>query len=129
MKNIPRHSIQAFSKLVGVPYKDKDCWAIVVEFYRLVFNIQLNSYYEVIPTTREEARDLVVANMKDFVEVKDPKFGDIILIQMWGVACHIAIDLGDGTMMHTTDHSGCVIERKLRWNNLIVGYYRVKESK
>lgn len=129
MKNIHQRSIRACSNLIGIPYKQKDCWAIVVDFYLQVFDIQLNNYYTDIPTSVEGAGELVQAHLKDFEEVKVPsQLGDIMLIKMYGVACHIAVDLGDGRMLHTTDHSGCVIERTLRWERLIVGRYRVRKA-
>lgn len=119
-----------YSKLLGIPYAKRDCWGIVVDFYKLAFNLELKEYYSHIPESPESAKNLVFAHMKDFyqVEEKDRKFGDIILIKLMGVECHIGVYIGDDRILHTTNHSGCVIDRALRWKHLIVGYYRIKDD-
>jgi cell wall-associated NlpC family hydrolase len=123
-------STQDYSKLLGTPYRDKDCWGIVVEFYKIVFNYDLKSYYDEIPTNRDIAKSLIYSSMGDFVSVdeKDILFGDILLIKLYGVESHIAVYLGEEKMLHSTLHSGCVIERTPKWKHLIVGYYRVNNK-
>lgn len=117
-----------YKSLIGTPYSDKDCWGIVVEFYKLALNIELKSYYSEVPGDRDIAKSLIYSNIGDFEEVKDDfKFGDIILIELYGVISHIAVYLGDETMLHSTLHSGCVIERVSRWKHLIRGFYRIKK--
>jgi cell wall-associated NlpC family hydrolase len=130
VKNTPRQPSSNYSSLVGTPYSEKDCWGIVVDFYQLVFGITLNSYYTEVPQSRDITKNLVYSNMGDFqkVEFKDKQFGDIFLIKLYGVESHIAICLGNETLLHTTLHSGCCIERLARWEKTIVGVYRVKEK-
>lgn len=130
MKNTLRQPIPDYSKLLGTPYSDKDCWGIVVEFYKVVFDIELNRYYQDIPTSRDNVKNLIYSNMGDFtqVEEKDKQLGDVMVIKVFGVESHIAVYLGDDSMLHTTIHSGCVIDRVLRWKHLIVGYYRVVKN-
>lgn len=126
-----QHSIQdSFKELIGTPYIEKDCWGIVVEFYKIVMGIDLKRYYDDIPSNRDIAKNLIYSNMGDFlkIEEKDAKFGDIILIKLYGVESHISVYLGEGKMLHSTLHSGCVIESISRWKNLIVGYYRVDKN-
>lgn len=118
-----------YSKLIGTPYSEKDCWGIVVEFYRLQFKIELNQYYQDIPKDRDASKAMVYSNIGDFYSVSDRAFGDIFLVKLYGVECHIAIYLGEGLMLHTTNHSGCVIDRVARWEKLIVGTYRVVGDK
>jgi cell wall-associated NlpC family hydrolase len=125
--NILLKTSQDYSKLIGIPYETLDCWGIVREFYKIVFNIELRAYYEIVPKTREEAKEIVYNSMADFVEVKDREFGDIFLIKMFGVESHIAVYLGNGTMLHTSKHSGCLIEKVTRWEKLIVGTYRARK--
>lgn len=126
MKNIAQNCIPDYSKLIGVPYSEKDCWGIVCDFYRIVFNVDLKQYYETVPESRDIAKSIVYDSMEDFVEVKERKFGDLLLIKLFGVESHIAVYLGEGMMLHTSKHSGCLIERTSRWEKLIVGVYRVK---
>lgn len=126
MKNIPLSFTQDYSNLIGTPYSEKDCWGIVCDFYRLVFNIELKQYYEIVPESRDIAKSIVYDSMKDFKQVEERKFGDLLLIKLFGVESHIAVYLGEGRMLHTSKHSGCLIERTSRWEKLIVGVYRVK---
>jgi cell wall-associated NlpC family hydrolase len=115
-----------YKNLLGTPYSEKNCWDIVVQFYKQVFGITLKNYYDDIPSTRHEVKSIIHTNMPDFskIEDKDKKFGDIILIKLYGVESHIGVYLENDLMLHTTIHSGCVIERIARWRHLIVGYYR-----
>jgi len=126
VKDIAQNCIPDYSNLIGIPYADKDCWGIVCDFYKIVFNIRLKQYYETVPESRDIAKSIVYDSMKDFVEVKERKFGDLLLIKLFGVESHIAVYLGEGMMLHTSKHSGCLIERTSRWEKLIVGIYRVK---
>lgn len=118
-----------FISLIGTPYEEKDCWAVVRDFYKLQFDMNLLPYYEEIPEGREDAKDLIYSSMKDFEEVVGPrKMGDIFLIRLYGVESHVAVYLGEEKMLHTSKHTGCIIESISRWSKLIVGTYRVRES-
>lgn len=114
-----------FRHLIGIPYKEKDCWGVVTQFYKDVFSIELKSYYTDIPETKDIAKNIIYSSKGDFQLVENRKFGDIFLIKLLGVECHIAVYIGDGMVLHTTEHSGCVIERVSRWEKRIVGTYRV----
>lgn len=115
-----------YKELIGVPYEESDCWGIIVRFYKIMFNIELNEYYKDRPQNDESARDTIYACMKDFVEVPSPEYGDLILIKVRGVASHIAVYVGGGFMLHTAIHCGCIVERIARWEKTVVGYYRAK---
>lgn len=116
-----------YSSLIGTPYRVQDCWGVAREFYRLEFGIELKKYYEEVPETRDRARELVYDSMKDFKEVAGPReFGDLLLIKMFGIESHIAVWLGEGLILHTSEKTGCVIERVSRWEKLVVGTYRIK---
>lgn len=123
-------SPEKYSHLIGTPYEEKDCWGIAVDFYKAVFDIELKSYYSEVPVSRDIAKNIIYSNMGDFKKVSEAEiqFGDIILIRLYGIESHIGIFVGDQKMLHTTLHSGCVIERITRWENLITGFYRVDSS-
>lgn len=127
-KNTPLKIFQESFNLIGTPYEVLDCWGVAREFYRIVFNVDLKQYYEVIPETRDIAKGIVYDSMKDFIEVEDRRFGDLVLIRLYGVESHIAVYLGEGNILHTSKHSGCLIERIARWEKLIVGFYRVRHD-
>lgn len=114
-------------QLVGIPYEEKDCMELVQIFYEQEMGISLKRYYGDRPHTREETREVVMESMSDFEEVKGPrKKGDLLLIKLFGVECHIAVCIDDQLILHTTDKTGSVIERISKWERLIVGTYRPK---
>jgi hypothetical protein len=121
---------KAYLNLVGTPYNDKNCWDIVLEFYRITYSLELKRYYDELPVSRNDAKSLIFTNLGDFskVEDKDKSFGDIILLKLYGVESHVGVYLGDDLLLHTTFQSGCVVDRLLRWRHLIVGFYRAKKD-
>lgn len=114
-----------YSTLIGVSYSTLDCWGVAREFYKLVFNIELKRYYDEIPSNRDLAKNLIYTNKGDFQKTTNPKFGDIILIKLFGVESHIAIYLGGGKILHTSKNNGCYIDSLAKWKHLIVDFYRV----
>lgn len=119
-----------YARLLGTPYSERDCYGIVADFYKLHFGIELKSYYDEIPQNRDIAQKLIYSSLGDFsrVEAEKVEFGDLILIRLYGVDSHIGVYLGNGQMLHSTLHSGCVIDRIVRWKHLISGFYRVTKN-
>lgn len=116
-----------FTNLIGIPYSKKDCFEAVRDFYGQVMGIELKHYYDNPGKTPIESKDLIYSSMGDFKKVEGPiEFGDLILIRMAGIECHIAVYLGDGRMFHSTKINGTVIERIHKWKPVIAGYYRVR---
>lgn len=116
-----------FSKLIGTPYEKADCWNIAREFYLIVFGIELKHYYQETPKNRDIKSSLIYSNKGDFERVDSPIFGDLITLKIFGIECHIAVFLGQGKMLHTSEKTGCVIDSLKKWEKLITGYYRIKE--
>lgn len=116
--------------LIGAKYSDKNCWDVVRDYYKMEFDIDLKHYYDPCSdvSDRKYVESLVYTNEKDFVKVRSPKVGDIIVIKMMGVESHIAVFLGNGQMLHTTKTTGCVIDRVGRWSKLVTGYYTLNPN-
>ena len=114
-------------ELIGTPYEVLDCWGVVVEFYKRSMGTELKRYYDEIPTDREVTRNLIYTHRGEFEEVLDRKYGDLITIKLFGIESHVAVYLGEGLILHTSKHSGCIIERISKWEKLIVGFYRIKQ--
>lgn len=116
-----------YSNLIGIPYDEDNCWTLTQKFYEQVFNIKLKHYFTDLPSDRNEMMGLIYTNIGDFERVTDePRFGDIILMKVWGVESHIAIYIGEGKVLHTTRPTGSVIDRVDRLRQTITGYWRVK---
>lgn len=114
-----------FSKLIGIPYSELDCWGIVREWYKIVYGIELKHYYQEIPKNRDIANNLIYSSMGDFKKVDSPIYGDIILIKLFGVESHIAVYLGNGKILHTSHNTGCIIDNLSKWQKVVTGYFRV----
>ena len=116
MKNI--------AKYVGRPYEESNCLDLVKEFYKEWFNLEIKSYYEGATPDRYEAAALIKTNKGDFQKVDKPQFGDLVLIKLFGLECHIGIVIGGGKFLHSARNIGSNIDRLERYSQLIVGYYR-----
>ncbi len=114
-------------KYIGRGYETYDCLALVKEFYKDFFNIEVKNYYEGANPTAKEAEILISSNKGDFEKVEDPKFGDIVVIKLYGIECHIGVVVGDTKFLHSAKNIGSNIDRLSRYARLIVGYYRHRE--
>lgn len=118
-----------YSNLIGVPYAKMNCWELCQKFYKQVFGMELQDYFD--PTYTEDknyVNGLIRANDKDFIRVKKPEFGDLITMRIRGVECHVVVYLGRGLILHTSKTTGSVIDRLARWNTMIVGFYTVEKG-
>ncbi len=124
-------------QLIGIPYVEKgrdpavglDCWGLFRVFYQRFMGIELPSY----GTAYEHAYDHVAmeaAINKDlpgaWIRVTEPQFGDGIRLRIDGKACHVAVYLGNGQMLHTQNGHDSAIDRvdSVRWKHRLEGYYR-----
>lgn len=131
MKNIRQRLIQDFfSKVIGVDYKEKDCWGIVKTFYLEIFGIELDfvTYNRDFDLDSDEwaatTETLITANKGKFTQVFKPQMGDIVLIRLYGIPAHLGIYLDEQTMLHTSEKTGCIIDRLSKWEKRIEGFYR-----
>ncbi|AHX01183.1 putative tail structure protein [Nitrincola phage 1M3-16] len=130
---------------IGIPWKTGgrdvrkdgglDCWGLVRKIYEDKFNITLppftgittkNSYKE-CSTQFELEKD----KDTDFIEVDDPRKGDIALFTIAGHPIHVGIVLADNQFIHMDDKAGCSIEnyKGMKWKSRLQGFYRHKNMK
>lgn len=111
------------SHLVGIPYKQMNCWELAQKFYSEVLNVELKSFIT-DPKDRSSTQNLIYTNRGDFLRVDEPEFGDIIVLKVWGLESHIGVYIGEGRFIHSTESSGSHIDRIARWGKNVCGYYR-----
>jgi len=72
---------------------------------------------------------LIKTNVGDFVEVapKDIKFGDLVVIRLYGIECHIGVVVSGGLFLHSARNIGSNMDRLERYSKMIAGYYRHRE--
>jgi len=119
-------SLQTFkdySNLIGTPYDEKDCWGVVVAFYRL-HGVAVPPFYDL--STRpchHTAQEMIATGKTYFKEIQHLEYGSIVLIRLHGVPVHVAVYVGDGKILHTTRATGCILEPIRRWQAHIEAIY------
>lgn len=112
-------------KYIGRPYKKFNCFALAKEFYADQFKIDLSQYYEGdLAPDRHTVESLIISNKGDFIQVEEPMFGDIVVIKLRGLECHIGVCVGNGNFIHSTIGVGSNMEKLEKYSRLIAGYYR-----
>ena len=114
------------AKYVGRPYENFNCLDLVKEFYLDVFNIKVDNYYDGPVPSPSEVQTLIASNKGEFVQVEmaDVTFGDIVVIRLRGMDCHIGVFIEGGKFIHSAKTTGSNIDRLSRYRNMISGYYR-----
>ncbi len=115
------------SKYVGRGYEDYNCFDLVKEFYKDQFGLELKNYYEGDTPDRKETTSLIVSNKGDFVAVDTPQFGDIIVIRLYGLECHLGVCVDRSHFLHSARHIGSLLDRTERYSKMIAGYFRHQE--
>lgn len=112
-------------KYIGKPYEGYNCFQLTRDFYTEFFQLSLREYYDSdkVPP-RAEIQSLIFSNTGDFTRVESPMFGDIVVINLYGYSCHIAVYLGEGKILHTIRNIGSCIEPLRKYLRNIEGFYR-----
>lgn len=113
-------------EFVGLTYDAFDCYELVRLFYRKIFEYDLDCLYASKPESKE-AVEIVDQHRHKFVEVTNPTFGDIILISIAGLPCHVGIYLDEKTFLHSREGVGSAIDKLSNWKKRIKGFYRCPE--
>lgn len=113
------------SKYVGREYEKYNCLDLVKEFYMDNFEIEIKNYFEGEVPSREKVQCLIVSNKGEFDKVSgDPKFGDVVIINLYGYVCHIGVCIGCGKFLHSVRGAGSCIDSLARYSRMIEGFYR-----
>lgn len=113
-----------FSHLIGIPYEQKDCYALAVAFYKDVLGVELKNYYTDIPESQIESSNLIYSSLGDFKKVEVPEFGDLVVIRLKRIESHIGIYVGEDKMLHSFKNVGSNIEGISKYRRMITGYFR-----
>jgi cell wall-associated NlpC family hydrolase len=115
-------------KYIGKEYDRYNCLDLVKEFYLDIFGLTLKNYFEGdVPSDREKLQGLIVSNKGDFDKVGSPKFGDIVVIKLFGYSSHIGVCIGEGRFLHSVRTSGSCMDSLARYSKMIDGFYRHRE--
>jgi hypothetical protein len=122
-----KDQVIALRKYIGRPYDQYNCFDLAKEFYNDQFGLELRNYFEGPAPSRKEVQSLIITNKGDFVPVDVPKWGDLVVIRLYGMECHIGVVTEDGRFLHSARGIGSLLDRLDRYKNMIAGYYRHQE--
>lgn len=122
-----RNDVIELRKYIGRSYSEYNCFDLVKEFYADHFRLELKHYFEGPVPSRQEAESLIVSNKGDFEKVDVPTFGDIVIIRLYGLECHVGVCVGNGKFLHSARNIGSLLDRLERYHKMIAGYYRHRE--
>lgn len=117
-----------FSKYIGRDYESYNCLDLAKEFYRDHFGLELKNYFEgdVVPS-RKDIECLINTNKGELEKVIKPKFGDIIVINLYGYASHIGVYIGEEKFLHSVRKIGSCLDSLPRYSKMVEGFYRHRE--
>lgn len=127
MRDTPQLTSQVyFKQYIGTPYEVLDCWGVVKSFYDEVLDIPIQMAGPDTPLGPDAAEPMIKALAGAFSEVPADayKFGDILLLRLFGRPVHLGIYLSETQILHTHKATGCIIDRFSRWERMIEGCYR-----
>jgi len=129
------------SKFVGFPFLDRgrtpsgcDCWGLVRLYYKDKYDIDLPSYvdeYEA-STVKGLTAEAINAHIAEWGHIPpgEEQEGDVILLRVGGLPCHIGVVVKRGYMLHTMKGCDSVIEPYISpdWKHRVVGFYRYRRK-
>jgi len=125
---------------IGLPFKEHgrnsdglDCWGLV----RLILNEQFErhvpSYAHAYESSMDQNRLGVLVKRESLnwtrVNIQDARCGDVVVLRMRGEPMHVALVLGDQTMIHVERGINSVLAKynSLRWKKRVIGFFRYTE--
>lgn len=108
-----------------------DCYTMVRDFYKREFGIELRNYARYDKFWEDESLYAKFFRNEGFRLVDDGlEFGDLILVALGAsVACHAAIYIGNGKILHHVQNRLSSIDRyDTIWKNWTVGVIRHKSN-
>lgn len=112
-------------KYIGRDYEKYNCFDLVKEFYLDNYNLDLRNYWDSAEVPeRSKVQSLIVSSRGDFVRVEKPKHGDIVVVNLFGYSCHVAIFIEQNVILHSLRKIGSCLEPVKKYERMIEGYYR-----
>ncbi len=117
----------SLKKYIGRPYEKYNCFDLVKEFYKDQFDIELKNYYEGEIPNPSQVEVLITSNKGDFFRVEKPRFGDLVVLRIYGIECHLGVVITEHAFLHSTREVGSNIDRLYRWENMRAGFFRHRD--
>ncbi len=121
----------------GIPFRADgrgrdglDCWGLVVMVYRERFGIGLpefpGAYPDESPESLRNAAGVARAERERWRRVEVPVEGDVALLRLQGLPCHVGIVVSKTAMLHVMAGIESCVEKFTgpQWKDRIEGFYR-----
>jgi len=131
--------IYDFSKYIGIPYKNLgrtregcDCWGLLRIIYQEEFDMILPEYDGLILDDAEklEIERIINSHREDWEQVDIPVIGDGVLMNVFGLAIHIGVYIGNRQMIQAMKGAdSCIVrlDNKL-WKPRFAGFWRHRDA-
>lgn len=118
------------SKYIGRKYENYNCLDLVKEFYKDNFLLDVKNYFEGQVPNRDKVSSIINTNRGDFesIDKKDIRFGDIVVIKLYGIECHLGVVIEGTKFLHSARGIGSCMDRLERYHHMVAGYYRHREA-
>lgn len=136
--NLPSTWVAAY---IGLPFAAKgrdraglDCWGLVrlvlAERFGCVLPIWTEGYDAIEPNPRTAAHLAACAQTMFRLAPCEAAPGDVLLFRIGGELAHVAVNIGEGKMLHIHEGVNACIERWQgpRWQPRLEGVYRTGEG-
>lgn len=114
---------------IGIPYEKKNCWDLVVHFYKQEFDLDLRHLYEGDIPSPMDRENLIFTHSGVFEPVTNPQHGDLVVLRFRGIASHIGVLIAGKMFLHTLEGTGSCLDTLVRYKKMVEGFYRHVEKK
>ncbi len=117
------------SAYIGIPFEELNCYELLRRIYKDFFAIALPGQPHDDPSDRRSYSKLMQAEAVNWlpVEAGDERFGDVVLLHIFGLPCHIGFVAGGGMMVHAQRGTASTYEsyrESLHWRERRKFFYR-----
>jgi cell wall-associated NlpC family hydrolase len=120
-------------KYIGLPYKfggrdaaGLDCLGLVQMFYLDEFGIELPEYLYGEEFKSEQCAQAIERGEFDgnWRRVNDAQYGDLLVYRVMGQPTHVAVDAGNGLLLHAFQGRNTCLEPLEAWAHRLMGRFR-----
>lgn len=119
-------------KAFGRDFSGADCWGLVCLYYEKELGIILPEYLGSDPANLKESSKKAAKEklLWNNIEKGFEKKGDVVLLKIGNLACHVGIVVRKGTMLHIEKGVDSIHEEynSPYWRRRIEGFFRYDKS-
>lgn len=119
-----------YTKFIGIPFKEKDCFQLVKYIYKETFNKDILNT-EIKHNESEKINNLYQDELDNWVKIDNPVEGAIMAIRLDSnypkLVTHFAYCITENQIIHTTQKTDSCVENIAKYYKLCSGFYVHKD--